>query len=221
MNSLPADGQNPEYAQLYFYNIENEVKYRMDVFHDSQTDSSIDPFIVVALVQMLDESNRLEKIFRMASDRLRECDIHHLWLRLFSSWTIDARESNIPTCSQIAAIIVGNIVVENANRDVIVELKDDALQRINELHPSYMALQYPFLNPYGEDGFRLGILYRNIDVISPTIDDFVTMREYYAYRLQEREDEGDSLIYDGKLSLQFFCRSLCMYRSNSAYVGEE
>ena len=45
---LPANGQNPQYAQLYFYDIENEVKYRMDVFHDSQTDSSIDPFIVVA-----------------------------------------------------------------------------------------------------------------------------------------------------------------------------
>ena len=88
------------------------------------------------------------------------------------------RESNIPTCSQIATIIVGNIGVKNANCDVIVELKDGPLQRINELNPSYMALQCPFLNPYGEHGFRLGILYRNIDVIGPTMDDFVTMREY-------------------------------------------
>ena len=114
------------------------------------------------------------------------------------------RESNIPTCSQIAAIIVGNIGVKNANRNVIVELKDGALQRINELHPSYMALQYPFLNPYGEDGFRLGILYRNIDVIGLTTDDFVIMREYYAYRLQEREDKGDFLIYDGDYHYNFF-----------------
>ena len=50
----------------------------MDVFHDSQTDSSIDPFIVVALVRMLDESDRSEKIFRIVGDRFRECDIHHL-----------------------------------------------------------------------------------------------------------------------------------------------
>lgn len=47
-------------------------------------------------------------------------------------------ESNIPTCSQIATIIVGNIGIKNANRDVIVELKDGTSQRINELHPSYM-----------------------------------------------------------------------------------
>ena len=67
-----------------------------------------------------------------------------------------------------------------------------------------MALQYPFLNPYGEDGFRLGILYRNIDVIGLTTDDFVIMREYYAYRLQEREDKGDFLIYDGDYHYNFF-----------------
>ena len=79
------------------------------------------------------------------------------------------RESNIPTCSQIAAIIVGNIGVKNANHDVIVELKDGTLQRINELHPSYMALQYPFLN-----------------------------------RLQECEDKGDFLIYDGDYHYNFF-----------------
>ncbi|XP_075658630.1 uncharacterized protein LOC142628404 [Castanea sativa] len=86
----------------------------------------------------------------MSRDRFFDTDVHHLRLRLIGSQTTDGREYNLPTCSEIAATIIGDIGAENAHRDIIVELKG-GLQRINVLHPSYMALQYPFLFPYGED----------------------------------------------------------------------
>nr|GEU39883.1 uncharacterized mitochondrial protein AtMg00810-like [Tanacetum cinerariifolium] len=38
------------------------------------------------------------------------------------------------------------------SRDIVVDNKDEGPERISELHPSYMALQYPLLFPYGEDG---------------------------------------------------------------------
>ena len=98
--------------------------------------------IVDALVQMFDESNNLVKIFRMSRDRFIECDIHLLRIRLIGSRTIDGREYNLPTCFEIIGIIVGDIGVDNAYRDIIVELKEGGLHRINELHPSYVALQY-------------------------------------------------------------------------------
>ena len=66
-----------------------------------------------------------------------------------------------------------------------------------------MASQYPLLFPYGKDGFRLGILYSNVDGIRFDTTDSVTMREYYAYRLQEREHEGHTLVYGGRLFQQF------------------
>ena len=84
-----------------------------------------------------------------------------------------------------------------------MELKGGGLHRINELHPSYMALQYPLLFPYGEDGFRLGILCRNIDEITSDTNDFVTIREYYAFKLQEWDGEGHTLISGGQLFQQF------------------
>ena len=168
---LPNDGQDPQFAQLYFYDTENEVQHRMNVFSSGQINSDLDPSIVNALVQMFDESNNLVKIFRMSRDRFIDTDVHRLRLRLIGSRTSDGREYNLPSCSEIAAIIVGDIGAENAHRDIIVELKEGGLQRINVLHPSYMALQYPLLFPYGEDGFRLGILYSNVDGIrSDTID---------------------------------------------------
>jgi hypothetical protein len=197
---LPGDGLNPRFAQLYFYDTENEAN-RMNSLNRS--DNNLDPSIVDALVRMLDESNILVKTFRMARDRFRGGNIHHLRLRLIGSRSTDGREHNLPTCSEIAAIIVGDIGVENAHRDVIVDYKEGGLQRINELHPSYMALQYPLLFPYGEDGFRLGILRRGVNGTRLNTNNYVTMREYYAYRLQKRQGEGHTLIYGGRLFQQF------------------
>ena len=45
----------------------------------------------------------------------------------------------------------------NGYRDIIVQDRDHGLRRISEIHPAFMAMQYPLLFPYGEDGFYLGI----------------------------------------------------------------
>ncbi|XP_022032445.1 uncharacterized protein LOC110933536 [Helianthus annuus] len=49
-------------------------------------------------------------------------------------------------------------------RDTVVRKKSGGLQRISELHPSYLALQYPLIFPYAEDGYRVGIKHRGIAV---------------------------------------------------------
>ena len=171
----------------------------MNVFSSDTVNKDLDPSIVDALVQMFDETNNLVKIFCMSRDRFIERDIHRLRLHLIRSRTTNGKECNLPTCSEIATIILGDIGVDNAFRDIIVELKGGRLHRINELHPLYTALQNSLLFPYGEDGFRLGILCRNIDEIKSNTNDFVTMREYYAFRLQEQDGEGHTLISGGRL----------------------
>jgi hypothetical protein len=65
-----------------------------------------------------------------------------------------------------------------------VNSKEGGLQRINELHPSYMTLQYPLLFPYGEDGFRL-VFRKSVNGARLNTTNYVMMREYYAYRLQK------------------------------------
>lgn len=61
--------------------------------------------------------------------------------------------------SEVAALIVGDVDT-GSKRDIILERQSGRLKRISEFHPSYLALQYPLLFPYGEDGFRLGVLHR-------------------------------------------------------------
>ena len=58
------------------------------------------------------------------------------------------------------------------------------LQRITETHPSYMALQYPLLFPYGEDGWRINIPHNMESSSARSKQTYVSIREYYCFRLQ-------------------------------------
>lgn len=65
-------------------------------------------------------------------------------LRLISSRQHDGRRYNLPTQSEVAALIVGDIDLNFDVRDIIVEANYGPPKRINELHASYLPLQYPF-----------------------------------------------------------------------------
>ncbi|GJZ79550.1 helicase [Tanacetum coccineum] len=54
--------------------------------------------------------------------------------------------------SEVAALITNDFGYGIPSRDIVVDNKDEGPKRISELHPSYMALQYPLLFPYREDG---------------------------------------------------------------------
>ena len=102
---------------------------------------------------MLDNYNQLVKVFRMARDRFTKSKMWNIKIRLIGTHNPNGRQYNLPTSSEVVAVIVGDFNVESSNHDIIVENKSSGLQRISELHPSFMSLQYPLLFPFGEDGF--------------------------------------------------------------------
>ncbi|GJT03613.1 ATP-dependent DNA helicase PIF1-like protein [Tanacetum coccineum] len=60
---------------------------------------------------------------------------------------------------EVATLITKYFRDGDPTKDIIVNTKYGRPKRISELHPSYMALQYPLLFPYGEDGYHDKILY--------------------------------------------------------------
>ena len=66
-----------------------------------------------------------------------------------------------------------------------------------------MALQYLLLFPYGEDGYRSDIPCKNFDGTRSKKRESITMREYYAFRLQQRSREGNTLLLGLRLFQQF------------------
>ncbi|CAN1842066.1 hypothetical protein LINPERHAP1_LOCUS36728 [Linum perenne] len=129
---------------------------------------------------MLDDYNILVKTFRYARERLMEDNVHQLKIKLFAQRRTDGREYDLPTGDELAALI-----------------------RISVYHPSLMSLQYPLLFPYGEDGWR-----SDIELCSRVSDEdgngkMLTQCDFYAYRLQTRLHEGQTLLLSGKLFQQY------------------
>ncbi|KAL5137855.1 Replication protein A DNA-binding subunit B [Glycine soja] len=148
--------------------------------------------IVLSLTHMLDEHNSHAKSFRMASDRLANDEANNIKLQLIVARGKDGHVYNMPNVPEIAALIVGNFHL-GSKRDIIVETQNGELQRIHELHPSYLPLQYPLLLPYGEDGYRADILHR-----------------YTSSNKKRKSNEAETLLHSRKLFQQFIVEGYTM-----------
>ncbi|KAL5130922.1 Replication protein A DNA-binding subunit C [Glycine soja] len=169
---LPMPGKQPKFSQLYIFDTQNEVENRINTMSQHVR---IQPEIVSTLSQMLDEYNVHAKSFRMARDKLANTQVDNVKLRLIATHEKD-----------VAALIVGDFDPDS-RRDIIVETQNGELQRIHELHSSYLGLQYPLLFPYGEDGYRPDILHRCTPSSRKRKRNRLTMREWFAYRLQSNQ----------------------------------
>lgn len=103
---------------------------------------------------MLDVVNPFAKAFRMENQMFRDNNQEKLQLRLIKKRNHDGRTYNLPTTSEVAALVVGDIDINVGNRDIIVQQQNGLLQRISELHPSYLPMHYPLIFTFGEDGYR-------------------------------------------------------------------
>ncbi|KAK9665754.1 hypothetical protein RND81_14G133600 [Saponaria officinalis] len=214
---LPPNYSSPKFCQLYIYDTADEVRNRKNAVSSKNPNMFRDD-LICALKDMIDANNPLAAIFRMAKDRIESHDAEDIKLRLISRRNTDGRTYNLPTASDVAALIVGDIENTIEKRDILIERQCGTLNRISELHPSYLALQYPLLFPYGEDGFRTGIPHSQVSIDSKTSENphnKLTMREWLAFRLQDRSEalESRTLLRTGKLFQQFCVDGYTMVES--------
>ena len=130
----------------------------------------------------------------MAREHFQNSNVMPVRIRLIKNRSKDPSVYNLPTASEIAALIVGDFTEENVMRDIIVDHKSNGLQRISDIHPSFMAMQYPLLFPYGEDGYQLGITYKNNSLKRKTKQNCMTIREYYGNHLHQRTNEAPTIL---------------------------
>ncbi|KAK6791662.1 hypothetical protein RDI58_010743 [Solanum bulbocastanum] len=65
-----------------------------------------------------------------------------------------------------------------------------------------MSMTYPLIYLFGEDGYRLGI--NSADVINKTYKpQRLSVRELYCFRIQQRLNEGQTLLLAGRLLQQY------------------
>ncbi|XP_074288946.1 uncharacterized protein LOC141614089 [Silene latifolia] len=162
---------------------------------------------------MIDSHNTIAKTFRKVRDRLAVNTDSDVSIKLISRRLSDGRTYNLPTVSEVAALIEGDIGPHMEKRDIIVRRSCDGLQRISELHPLYTPLQYPLLIPSGEDGYRPGILHSASSIGVSTSDqprEETTCREWFAYHLIERppDVEFPTILLSVVYTIEFQKRGL-------------
>ncbi|XP_076944878.1 ATP-dependent DNA helicase PIF1-like [Bidens hawaiensis] len=84
---------------------------------------------------------------------------------------------------------------------------------MNELHPSYVPLQYPLLHPNGEDGYRTQIKHRGVEDDDGSKRPYTTMREWFAYMIQDRVGQFSKTLYSRRLFQQLLVDGYTMIES--------
>ncbi|XP_075083441.1 uncharacterized protein LOC142167180 [Nicotiana tabacum] len=132
--------------------------------------------IVNDLKQMLDGNNILAKTFRMVRDRFQKDRSYNVRLRLIGKRSTDGRRYNLPTVSEVAALVVGDFELSRYGyrEDIPLDRDDESTG--------------------GRKCF--------------------SMREYFAYKIQERKNEVLTIASSKRLFQQFLIDAYTMSESS-------
>ncbi|KYO38650.1 hypothetical protein Y1Q_0023365 [Alligator mississippiensis] len=86
---------------------------------------------------------------------------------------------NAPTTSEAAVILAGE---QHGSRDIVLQLRNNSLQRIAEMHQSDDALQYPLIFWQGDDSYHFELRQTNRATGLPT-QKTISAMDFYAYRM--------------------------------------
>ncbi|RID75695.1 hypothetical protein BRARA_B02726, partial [Brassica rapa] len=209
----PPDGNSAKFGQLYIVDTENEAENRVNVLSKGKKDG-LKKEIIQKIIAMLDKVNPYVSKFRQARHILDNNPKSTLHMRIVSDRLKDGRIYSMPTASEVAALISGDFQLGMDKRDIVIEEKSGRLQRVSEIHISYLALQYPLIFVYGEDGFRLGIKKGVTEATKKLKKDTISMRQFFAFRIQDRENESNVLLKSRRLFQQFLVDAYTTIESN-------
>ncbi|XP_074336448.1 uncharacterized protein LOC141673594 [Apium graveolens] len=211
---VPTDDTTPKFCQLYIYDIEEEINNMIHAVNGGK--DVVNEEIVQSLLHMLDEHNRLVKGFCMARERVRQNAVNEFKLVLISSSSAGGQPNHIAPSNEVAGLIVTSPYAKGC-RDTIIDSRVDGLQRIFETDPCFMQLQYPLFFPHRDIGYYREIpLNRPVkhskrDVVFTESEDpdekdareYITIREFYNYKLMIRLSEGLTPHLGGRLWQQY------------------
>nr|GEX00948.1 DNA helicase [Tanacetum cinerariifolium] len=196
-----------------------------DVQYDIPSNSDLRRDIVEGLIELLDNHNALVQLFRTPCEKLLDSEVPPFKVRLFN--VVGAREYELPTGDMLGAIIYEPGPDTNMDFDIVIDRRIGQPQRVSKLHPSYMALQFPLLFVYGEDGyskdmkmFPLLFVYGEdgyskdmkmvrVSGMSSDEDRRLTMKAYYSYMLHDRVNSFNYLSKTERLFQQYMVTAFC------------
>lgn len=194
----PVEENQEKFLQIYFIEDLNfQAQSRCNIF-----ENNIDKDLITELQSMLHRNNVYIKDFKSAMEHVpRDCVNLKIIIRSDKK-PVDqhTRRYNEPTSSEVAVLIIGQ---EFNTRDIVLNLRNNKIQRIKEIHRSYDCLQYPLIFCYGEDGYSINIPQINPISGQPYGNKNVSAMSFYAYRIMLRHNNHNHLHHFRSLFNQF------------------
>ncbi|CAN7058312.1 unnamed protein product [Brassica rapa subsp. trilocularis] len=205
-NLTPPEGSEVKFRQLYIVDTENEVENRAKCLRyynkiQVKKKDNLRKDIIDALMRMLNEVNPYAKEFRSARDRFNTDPEDSFHTRIVSERLKDGRTYNTPSASEVAALIPGDFSLDMDRRDIVLQQKSGKLLRINEIYASYLALQYPLLFTYGEDGSDSHFGFPDLFITFTCNPKWQEITRYVKARKLKAEDRSDIICRIFKIRL--------------------
>ena len=205
----PNDNEKPKFAQMYFYDTENETQNRLNQVKE------LKPEVIERLQTILHQVNPYVNSFKAAL----EIDVPNCKIILHADANCkptDAhtRTYNLPSGSEVAVLMPGE---GKGKLDVVIETKEGKLKYINGVHRSYDALHYVVMLPYGQDGFQTGLKTANKKQT-------ISVNQFYSYHLQVRHKSFNILLRCRRLSQQYIADQYAKVersRMNWVYLNQK
>jgi len=191
---LPMPNQEPRFLQIFFTGDKD-----MQVDSRCQLIQNVKRSIVAVFQELFDNHNSLILSFRSNLDRMQtdNCNL------IICADRVPPGEHrgrfNAPLEEEAAAILVNS---DYCRRDIVIQLRDQRLQRIDELHPSYDALQYPIIFWKGNRTYSSNLMQIDPRTGIQTSKKISTM-DYYRHQLMIRTSIDNFVLRCAGLLNQF------------------
>ncbi|XP_074375184.1 uncharacterized protein LOC141716932 isoform X2 [Apium graveolens] len=165
----------------------------------------LDVDIVAGLSKILDETNELVKEFRTTRDKFEKDGVQDFEIRLKVCRSESGHENHVGPSDEVAGIMVGDMDDTDGSQDIVIDSHVKGLERISDIHPKLMALQYLLLFPHGPDGFHKNIPYGKVDRKSTKEREYITQKDCYSYKFQVRTNEVSNYSTSWWFTLPAIC----------------
>ena len=131
---LPPSGQSLVYAQLYSLDSVEASGHRME------RNGNLDPDLMSHLGGLISGSHHWACFFKQVHKVLHGLGANQVSLQLMVSQNKDRQTYNLPTSSEVAAVIPGDMSEGSGSHDIVLHKRDGSLRRVYKGSLMYESL---------------------------------------------------------------------------------
>ena len=200
---FPEGGEAPKFAQIYVYDLENELSNRVSYAKEKNYDDKIDMNTLKLIQEELKETNKYVKQFKSAADIFNANPEKDIKIVFKSKGSAGAKKKHRdPVVTDVCIIAPGD---QTQKRDIVLYRNKSShpdqkeITSINQFHAIYDPSCYPLILPSGDDGFSYDAEFLK------TNGKKISELEFYRFHIQVREGSFNTLHKAKRLSQEFFC----------------